>query len=148
MRQFDSLYIMTTSIRGSFSVLTWTMVIITLLQSTLAFFLQYGCSTFITDAANDIGRRQEVFRYYGTFSRTLLTMFEITFGNFMPPCRALVENVGEGWMVWAVCHKLVVGFSVISVIMAVFMQETFKVAQSDDQILVNQKERLIKTHTR
>ena len=30
--------------------------------------------------------------YYGTFTRTFLTMFEILFANWSPPARVLVEN--------------------------------------------------------
>merc|ERR1712129_239044 len=42
-------------------------------------------------------------------------------------------------------HKFVIGFSVVSVITAVFIQETFKIAGSDD-IMLNNQERLIKLH--
>merc|ERR1719352_2243258 len=104
-----------------------------------SFVIQQACESYILDESNDEARREEVFRFYGTYIRTLFTMFEITFGNFMPPCRALVENIGEGWMIFALFHKLAIGFSVISVIMAVFIQETFKVAQTDNFILLNQK---------
>lgn len=38
-----------------------------------------------------------VYTYFGTFSRSLLTMFEITLANWPPVCRALTENVTEPW---------------------------------------------------
>ena len=31
----------------------------------------------------------------GTFTRSLLTMFEVLFANWGPPCRLLVDNVSE-----------------------------------------------------
>merc|ERR1719487_631143 len=76
----------------------------------------------------------------------MLTMFEITLGNWKPPCEALVENVGEFWMLFSLAHKFVIGFSVVSVITGVFIQETFKVATTNDEIMILQKERQIKTH--
>jgi hypothetical protein len=73
-------------------------------------------------------------------------MFEITLGNWMPPCRALVENVNEWFGVFFILHKLVIGLSVLAVINGVFIQETFKVAAQDDWLMTTQKERLARTH--
>eukprot|EP00419_Tripos_fusus_P011229 CAMPEP_0172664186 /NCGR_PEP_ID=MMETSP1074-20121228/6418_1 /TAXON_ID=2916 /ORGANISM="Ceratium fusus, Strain PA161109" /LENGTH=189 /DNA_ID=CAMNT_0013480291 /DNA_START=664 /DNA_END=1233 /DNA_ORIENTATION=- len=75
-------------------------------------------------------------------------MFEITLGNWMPPCRALVENVSEWYMLFSLTHKLVIGFSVVSVITSVFIQETFKVATIDDRIMMMSKARAAQTHLR
>merc|ERR1712156_1203768 len=100
------------------------------------------------DESNPEDRRMEVFKFYGSFARTMLTMFEINLGNWMPPCRALVENVSEWWMLFSLTHKLVIGFSVLSVITSVFIQETFKVATIDDKIMIMTKERARKTHIR
>merc|ERR1719204_448612 len=68
-------------------------------------------------------------------------MFELTLGNWMPPTRALVEHVHEAYMLFFLMHKFVIGFSVVSVITGVFIQETFEVAQNDDQIMMNNKKR-------
>eukprot|EP00419_Tripos_fusus_P045978 CAMPEP_0172819418 /NCGR_PEP_ID=MMETSP1075-20121228/14581_1 /TAXON_ID=2916 /ORGANISM="Ceratium fusus, Strain PA161109" /LENGTH=210 /DNA_ID=CAMNT_0013659939 /DNA_START=50 /DNA_END=679 /DNA_ORIENTATION=- len=101
---------------------------------------------YMLDESKPIEKRKQVFMFYGTFSRSMLTMFEITLGNWMPPCRALVENVSEWFMLIFLTHKLVIGFSVVSVINAVFVQETFKVATSDDRIMLMLKQRARKTH--
>merc|ERR1711862_934539 len=66
----------------------------------------------------------------------------------MPPCRALVENVGEIYIIFFVCHKMLIGFSVLAVITGVFIQETFKVANNDDRIMLMQKNRAIRMHIR
>jgi len=73
-------------------------------------------------------------------------MFELTLGNWMPPTRALVENVSEFYMVFFLLHKFIIGFSVVSVITGVFIQETFEDATSDDQIMLNNKKRAIRKH--
>jgi len=112
----------------------------------IAFVLQQLLETYVLDEANPLDKRLEVFMFYGTFARTMLTMFEITLGNYMPPCRALVENVNEFYMLFSLAHKLVIGFSVVAVITGVFIQETFKVATTDDKIMVMSKERASKTH--
>merc|ERR1712113_750939 len=84
--------------------------------------------------------------YFGTFSKAFLTMFEITFANWIPAGRTLTENVSEWFLIFVLGHKFTVGFAVVMVITGVFLQETFKVALNDDFIMLQQKERDIKTH--
>jgi len=143
---FDSLYLMTTAMLGSVSVLLWSAILLAVVQMLMAFFLQSLLEGYIMDENNPQDARELVFKYYGTFARTMLTMFEITLGNWMVPCRALVENVSEWYMIFSLLHKMVIGFSVVTVMTAVFIQETFKVASIDDGIMMMNKERAKKTH--
>jgi len=147
MRLFDSLYLMTTSMRGSFSALFWSVILLSLVQMMLALFLQQVTEGYVLDEGKPEESRLLVFKFYGSFARAMLTMFEITLGNWMPPCRALFVNVSEWYMLFSLAHKLVIGFSVVTVITAVFIQETFKVATIDDRVMVMSKERAQKKHT-
>jgi len=148
IRLFDSLYLMTTAMSGSISVLLWSVILLALVQMALALLLQQLVEDYVLDASNPLEKRRHVFKYYGTFARAMLTMFEMTLGNWMPPCRALVENVSEWYMLFSLIHKLVIGFSVVSVITSVFVQETFKVATTDDRIMMMTKARAAQTHLR
>jgi len=143
---FDSLFLITTAMRGSFSVLLWSIVILALVQMMLALFLQSLLEVYIVDEQKTEAARFQIFQFYGTFARNMLTMFEITLGNWMPPCRALIENASEWWMLFFLAHKVVIGFSVVTVITSVFIQETFKVATTDDRIMVMSTERARRTH--
>lgn len=147
IKGFDSLFMMTTAMYGSVSVLLWAVVLLVLVLMMVALFLQMMVQDFIRNPLNDDFRRAQVFQYYGTFARSMLTMFELTLGNWMPPSRALVENVSEVWIPFFVMFKLTIGFSVVSVITGVFIQETFKVATTDDRIMLMQKERAARIHT-
>lgn len=73
-------------------------------------------------------------------------MFEITLGNWMPPCRALVENVSEWFLVFSILHKVTIGFAFLAVVNGVFIQETFKVANSHDSVMLLHKVRARKLH--
>jgi len=137
---FDSLYLMTTAIKGSVSVLVWTVMILGLVEMCLACLIQSLLQEWIR-GHKDTEASKVVYMYFGSFARAMLTMYEMTLGNWMPPCRALVENVSEWYMLFFLTHKIVIGFSVVSVMTGVFIQETFKVATSDDQIMLNNKER-------
>merc|ERR1712032_1109074 len=121
MKGFDSLVLMVTSIVGSMSILLWTVVVLVLVLMVIALFIQTACEEYIAGDA-EILRRQDVFMYYGTFWRSLLTMFELTVWNWMPPTRSLVENISEWFMLFSIVRKMIIGFSAVSVITGVFIQ--------------------------
>jgi len=145
---FDSLYIMITSIRGSFSALGWSILFLLVVLCMIALVLCTLMESYILDDANPMDRREEVFKFYGTFSYCVLTMFELTLANWIPASRVLTEFVNEGYIIFVLAFKASIGFSVVKVLMGVFLQVTFHVAANDDMIMVNDKERSIRTHTK
>merc|ERR1719172_428822 len=107
----------------------------------LALLLTQILFEYLNDESISLDDRRAVFEYFGTFSRAMLSMFEITLANWPPVCRLLSENVSEYFMFFAVCHKLTIGLAVVGVINGVFMQETFKIASSGDGNIMREKER-------
>merc|ERR1719336_1029784 len=92
-------------------------------------------------------RHHQVFTYFGTFNRAYFSMCELTLANWPVAIRVLAENSSE-WFFWfGMAYKLSIGFAVIAVVQGVFMQETFKVAQMDDVLMVMQKDRAAKLQT-
>lgn len=102
---------------------------------------------FDADPSNS-PHRMVMFEYYGSFSRAFLTMVEITFGNFVVPIRVLVENVDEAFIIYAVIHKMLIGFAIIGVLNAIFIQETFKAAAMNDNLMVRQAKARQKHHSK
>jgi hypothetical protein len=144
----DVLYIMTTAIRGMNKILVWAVVLLTIMLMTCALFLTQSLHAFyfsqgsldsLTPAQLDVRRR--LYEYFGTFTRCLLSMFELTLANWPPVTRLLAEELTEWFMLICIVHKLTIGFAVIGVINGVIMQETFKVAATDDTLMVRQKRR-------
>lgn len=153
IQQFDSLYLMSTAIRSSFGILGWTAALLFLIQMLFALVLNqllygfYFSEELLKRDNEELRDRFElVYTYFGTFSRSLLTMFEITLANWPPVCRALTENVTEWFMVFFLVHKVTMGFAVIGVINGVLMQETFKVASYDDTIMMRTKQKAMQNH--
>jgi hypothetical protein len=62
--------------------------------------------------------------------------------------RILTDNVDESWGLFFVGYKCVGGFAVVTVITGVFMQETFKVADTDDDLLIIRQTRQTNNHLR
>merc|ERR1712228_1028056 len=59
-----------------------------------------------------------------------------------------MEDVNEGFMIFILMYRIVMGLAVVGVINAVFMQETFKVVNNDSEIMVMMKTRAISQHKR
>jgi len=99
----------------------------------------------MTNVHNESSIRKAVFERFGSFSRAVVTMFELTLGNWHPPVR-LLQQVNEWWIIPCLVYIVVVWFAVMQVIRAVYIQETFKVAASDDEMMIKQKNRQIRMH--
>eukprot|EP00929_Paragymnodinium_shiwhaense_P036201 TRINITY_DN19430_c0_g1_i3.p1 TRINITY_DN19430_c0_g1~~TRINITY_DN19430_c0_g1_i3.p1 ORF type:complete len:160 (-),score=48.74 TRINITY_DN19430_c0_g1_i3:508-987(-) len=139
IRGFDSLYLLTTTLRGSGSALLWSVLLLLLVQAMIAFILCQMLMQFYKDESNPYEDRREVFQYFGTFTRAMLTMFELTLGNWVPVSRVLMEKVSEWYFFFTLFHKCVIGFAVVNVINGVFLQKTFAVAAADDHIMMTAK---------
>merc|ERR1719272_2613155 len=93
-------------------------------------------------------KREVVFEYFGTFTRSFLSLFEVTLGNWAPIARLLHENVSEYFLPFILLYLSVVVFAVLNVIRAVFLHETLKVASGDDEMMILQKERAVRKYMR
>ena len=76
----------------------------------------YLTEYYFNDANVPEQNRQAVYVYFGTFSRSIYSMFEITLANWPPASRLLAENVSEWFMLFGIIHKLTIGFAVVSVV--------------------------------
>jgi len=144
---FDSLYLMTASIRSSLSALGWSSALLFIGELMMALILQVVLEEYyLKDETIALEDRIHVYEYFGTFSRSLLSMFEMMFGNWYNITRMLVTYVSEWFMIYGVAHQLFLGFAVVEVITGIFFHETFKVASMDDAIMMAQKTRQNKVH--
>eukprot|EP00931_Biecheleriopsis_adriatica_P101165 TRINITY_DN7636_c0_g4_i1.p1 TRINITY_DN7636_c0_g4~~TRINITY_DN7636_c0_g4_i1.p1 ORF type:complete len:540 (+),score=86.57 TRINITY_DN7636_c0_g4_i1:40-1620(+) len=148
MSEFDALALMFTALRSSVSVMFWAFVMLGSLQVMLALIFFQVIQLWIRDDALPIEERIKLFEYFGNFTRSLLTMFEITLANWPPVARLLQESVSEWFVYFCVVHKCTMGFAVIGVINGVFMQETLKAARQDHTLMVREAEHNSKMHVK
>jgi len=90
-----SLELLTKCLQSSVDMLFWSFCLLTGIQCVAGMVVSALSRDFIEDETQNESIREEVFRYYGTFTRTFLSMFEILFANWGPPCRVVVENISE-----------------------------------------------------
>eukprot|EP00931_Biecheleriopsis_adriatica_P055516 TRINITY_DN32851_c0_g1_i1.p1 TRINITY_DN32851_c0_g1~~TRINITY_DN32851_c0_g1_i1.p1 ORF type:complete len:630 (-),score=139.18 TRINITY_DN32851_c0_g1_i1:12-1859(-) len=148
IKGFDSLHLITTTITGSISALFWSAVLLLLMMMLIAAVMNEWLVVYMNSEDEDADpvKQEEVYKYFGTFSRAMLSMFELTVGNWAPITRMLVDNVSEWFTIFAIVQNVFIGFAVLSVIRGVFLHETFQVAATDDQIMMAHKTRARKTH--
>ncbi|CAK0873443.1 unnamed protein product [Prorocentrum cordatum] len=145
----ESLFLMSTALAGSIFTTTWAFLLFIIVHAMLALFISQTLSEFYF--ASEPSRHEghlEVFEFFGSFSRAFLTMFEITFDGWSLGVRALVDNVSEIFIIYAVLHKVLIGFAAVGVLGAVFIQETFESAQMDDNLVVRQQHRKERLHSK
>eukprot|EP00927_Polykrikos_kofoidii_P058946 TRINITY_DN5385_c0_g1_i1.p1 TRINITY_DN5385_c0_g1~~TRINITY_DN5385_c0_g1_i1.p1 ORF type:complete len:591 (+),score=91.42 TRINITY_DN5385_c0_g1_i1:112-1884(+) len=143
---FYPLHVLFKAVVSSVTVLFWALVILFLVIFVSALVVSQSLGTYMMDVSVPVETRTLVFRDWGSFSRAVETMFEVTLGNWGPPCRLLMNNVSEWWMIFFIFFKCVIGFAIVQVITSVFIQQTFKVVQQDEQVMVKEKAALAKFH--
>jgi len=127
------------AISSSIVILFWSLLVIFSLLCVIAMIMCNSLSSFIRDGDIDIAVRTSVFEYWGTFTRATHTMFEVTLANWGPRSWQLTNEVSEWYALFFICYKCIMGFAVVQVILAVFMQQTFKTAAMDEQIMIDEK---------
>ncbi|CAK0843841.1 unnamed protein product [Prorocentrum cordatum] len=147
MEGFDSLHLMTTALQSSIWALFWSVLLLLSIQTFVAMIAtNVFRSAYLQKGNLSDDDKEYLFTYWGTYTRSMLSLFELALANWTPICRWLMENLHEGFMVAALSYKLVMGIAVVGVINAVFMQETFKVAHTDDEIMVRMKMKAARQH--
>jgi len=144
---FNQLFLMLTALRGSMAILVWVAAI--LFTCLIAFSLLTSQLIFANLFENEdvsIERKRRAFKYFGTFSRSLFSMFEMTMANWTSLGRFFLDDVNEFVGMTTMIYKMTMGFTVIAVINACFIKETFKIAEQDDTLMVMQKENERKVH--
>lgn len=148
IQTFDSLQVLLGSLAASGSALFWSSCLLFVLQMIMGLFFHNMLTDRLTDENTPLEARREIFNYFGTFSRSMISMFELTLANWPKICWVLVNEVSEWYGIVVLIYKVVVGFAVVIVVTGVFLHETFKVASSDDELMLVQKQRQTKSHVR
>merc|ERR1719188_2550932 len=84
--------------------------------------------------------KEWVYNMYGTSSKSLYTVFELTFSGCWPNyARKLVEDVSPFYAVFFVVYIVAVTFAMFRIITALFLRDTLALASSDAETAVQEK---------
>eukprot|EP00747_Dinoflagellata_sp_TGD_P192385 gnl/TRDRNA2_/TRDRNA2_57155_c0_seq2.p1 gnl/TRDRNA2_/TRDRNA2_57155_c0~~gnl/TRDRNA2_/TRDRNA2_57155_c0_seq2.p1 ORF type:complete len:614 (+),score=114.25 gnl/TRDRNA2_/TRDRNA2_57155_c0_seq2:215-2056(+) len=141
LESLDVLYLLVRSVQASLPALVWSFVLLFVVQVAVGLLIGQLVRPFLTDEEGDPDIQRQVFLYFGPFSGTMLTMYEITLANWVPTCRLLSQNISELFAVLYVMYRCIFAFALIKVITAVFISETNRAAAADDDLAVRKKKR-------
>jgi len=144
---FETLHLMIAALKSSLTVALWMSVFLGLIMLTSTLILTSILDNYYYNKALPEEQRQEVYKYFGSFSRGFLSMFEITLGNWVVITRVLHESVSEWFGPLVLIYRTIVGEALIKVVTGVFMYETFRCAQADDEMMIMDKSRAIRRHS-
>jgi len=146
LEAMDSLRLFVASLRACLPILVWSSFVLFGFQMFCGMCLITILTGDMTDTDNLLEDRLILFDYFGSFSKSMVTMFELSLGNWVPVCRFLMQAFGEWYASIFIIYKLVVGFGVLKILGSIFLHETFKTAASDDSIMILHKRRLQQKH--
>jgi hypothetical protein len=147
MQVFGSLRRLLRSFASGSSVVLWASALLVFVQLAVALLCTYLLDDCMNDPHTDIDVRHEVYKYFGSFSRSFLTTFQLIFGDWVIVTRVLSENAHELWAALAVLYKLAFGFGVIKVIAAMLLWETMRVAAAYHELMNLHSDRNVKTNS-
>lgn len=129
------------SISSSLATLIWSVAFLLIIQLMSAIFLTQMLYTYIIDPDSDLGSRVEVYNYFGRFTYSMYTMFELTMAVNMwaKLGRMLIFDVNWMWIFFFASYGWLVIFAVIRVISAMFLKQTLAAAASDPQNAMAEK---------
>jgi len=146
----DSLNLMLKSVIANCATLLWSMMLLVMFQVVAGMILNQMVQAYLLDDSEADHKRRAVYEYYGTFTKTMITMFEITHTNYANASRVLIDNISEIYAWFIISYRVLVSFSVISVVQSVFIQQTLAIAETEKnpEVVVKAKKRQQNAYTR
>eukprot|EP00746_Dinoflagellata_sp_MGD_P108699 gnl/MRDRNA2_/MRDRNA2_46458_c0_seq1.p1 gnl/MRDRNA2_/MRDRNA2_46458_c0~~gnl/MRDRNA2_/MRDRNA2_46458_c0_seq1.p1 ORF type:complete len:290 (-),score=45.26 gnl/MRDRNA2_/MRDRNA2_46458_c0_seq1:99-908(-) len=137
------LRILIKAIFAGFSALFWSFMLLIFLEVLSALFMTQLLADALTDEKLELDMRKFIYTYYGTTSRTTLTMFQITLapGSWAVVGRPLIEEVSPAFAWFFVFYVGGVSFAIIRIVTALFLRDTIQIAAKDKE---NQKREKMK----
>mmetsp|Transcript_97376 Transcript_97376/g.225753 ORF Transcript_97376/g.225753 Transcript_97376/m.225753 type:complete len:271 (+) Transcript_97376:2-814(+) len=126
--------------------LIWSMVVLFVFMLTSSLLLCQMLQDAIIDAESPGRVRQWVQHHYGTSTRSLYTVFELTFSGCWPNyARTLIDEVSSGYAVFFALYVTGVIFAMVRIISALFLKDTLQAASNDADIIVQEKVKEIRS---
>merc|ERR1712070_1243069 len=101
--------------------------------------MQTVASYFIHDSNLTNESQTELYKHFGTFTRSFLSVMELTIGGWSSPIRKWADHIGDEHVPWLFSYALVLNFGLVKIISAVFLIQAFSAAGSDEELTVSKK---------
>eukprot|EP00927_Polykrikos_kofoidii_P054115 TRINITY_DN48594_c0_g1_i1.p1 TRINITY_DN48594_c0_g1~~TRINITY_DN48594_c0_g1_i1.p1 ORF type:complete len:613 (-),score=75.63 TRINITY_DN48594_c0_g1_i1:45-1883(-) len=132
MKAFTTLRVLVAAVASSVGALAWSMTLLFVLEVIAAIFLsQLLQLTIESNVHLDDHHRLFLSENFGTWSRSMLSVFEMTMapGGFIK--YRILADVHPALMMFVVVYVCVVTFAVVRVITAIFLKTTLSASEKD-----------------
>lgn len=141
-RIFGQLRMLLATTIASMGAFFWSILLLFMFQVSFSLIISQLIHAPIVDATNNLQTREWLNARYGSFFKTLYTMFEITYSGGWPSLtRRVIEDISGWYAILFLLYITVVVFAVIRVITALFIKETLACASNDAEIAMEEKRR-------
>merc|ERR1739848_482940 len=132
MRIFRQLRILVHAIYSSLGALAWSMVLLFVIQLSSAIFITQSLQQYLQDEGQNVQDQQVVYDHFGTFARSYLTVFQMTFaaGAWGPIGRLIIYRVNRWYAAFFIIYCAGITFAMLTIIRAIFLKETLSCANS------------------
>jgi len=142
LTMFRQLRLLVGTCVASIGALFWSMVLLLVLKLGFALIICQALQGFILDPQADLAARLEMNNLYGSFLKSLYTMFEVTHSGSWPAVvRPVLEKVDPWYALFFLTYITLVVFAVIRVVTALFLKETLASAANDADMAMEDSRR-------
>lgn len=138
--RMDALFVIIGSIKASLGTFIWSAVFLFIVQTISGLLVCQMVHEVLEDQSQPFSKRTRLYEHFGTVSRSVITMFELAMGNWVPVCRLMVEDVNEICGFFILAYVVFMSFAIFKVISAAFIVETNRVVSDCLELVVLQKE--------
>jgi hypothetical protein len=140
---FTQLRILLVSVSSSVGALFWSIIFMTVVQMICSILMTQLLAKTILDSDVPMEVRLHCYEYFGSFLRSMLTMFEISLapGAWSTVGRILIFQVDQSFSWFFLAYGWIVTFAVTRVIGALFLKQTLQAADSDPEAAMVERER-------
>jgi len=139
MTMFDTLHVLVNALKSSIYIVGWSLLFVLLLLMTSAIFMNAVLESHMSDSSEG-DSAADTYKYFGTFWNGVVTMFQLTFGNWVPVCRHL-SATNELYGFFVLIYRFGTDVACMTVVKAVFILETFRAANTDTDLMIKQRHR-------
>eukprot|EP00929_Paragymnodinium_shiwhaense_P081272 TRINITY_DN4249_c0_g2_i1.p1 TRINITY_DN4249_c0_g2~~TRINITY_DN4249_c0_g2_i1.p1 ORF type:complete len:708 (+),score=192.20 TRINITY_DN4249_c0_g2_i1:129-2252(+) len=137
---FEVLQLLIGSLRASGFILFWSAILLVLIMACAALVAHNIMLLYINNPDLPMEIREETYMVFGSFTRAFVTIYNMTF-SLDTPAPSLCYELNEFFVIPLLLYQGLVSFAVIKVIEAVFLNETIKLAASNDDLMIMEKNR-------
>jgi len=139
VRAFRELRVLIRTVVSSVRALFWSVILLGLMLMMAAIFLGQILQDTLEDPATDDHVRSFVWLQFGTAGHTIYTLFVwMLSGSWAITATRLIQEVDGRYSIFVVVYIVIMNFTLIRVVGAVFIKDTWAAAKKDTESVIEE----------